>query len=151
MPDGGQRGHIQARQPGMAGGHPRLQLSGTCDGKTAGGRPGGQREHVRALHLGAPQQDLGQDLPLQQQHRLAPLAHIAKLLDGVRHVLVPPAVMAQRAMPAQSSHVSGVQLSHAPEADQMTPERAGSVQQGQMAFPSPLTCRHPRLARKSRL
>ena len=65
--------------------------------------PGWQREDIGALDLGAAQQDLGEDLVLQQLHRLAPLAHVPPLLYGVGHVLVPPAVVLQRAVPARQS------------------------------------------------
>ncbi len=69
----------------------------------SGDSPGRQGEDVCALDFGAAQQDLGQDLVLQQHHRLAPLAHVPPLLDGVGHMLVPPAVVLQRTMPAHDS------------------------------------------------
>lgn len=63
--------------------------------------PGWQGKHISTLHFGAPEKSARENLALQQQHRLPPLADIAELLDGVGHVLVPPAVVAHRRMPAQ--------------------------------------------------
>ena len=62
--------------------------------------PGGQRQHIGALHLGATQQHLVQDLVLQQAHGGPPLAHVPPLLDGVGDEPVPPAIVLQRSMPA---------------------------------------------------
>lgn len=52
------------------------------------------------MDLGAPQKGLLQDLGLQQPHGLPPAAHIPILLDGVGHILVPPAVVNQWRVPA---------------------------------------------------
>ena len=76
-------------------------FSGSCS-RTNSGRsiPGGQGQHVCALDLGAPEQDAGEDVVLEHQHGPAPVAHVAKLLDGVGHVLAPPAVVRHGAVPA---------------------------------------------------
>ena len=66
--------------------------------------PGRKGEDIGALDFSAAQQNLGQDLVLQQQHGLAALANVPPLLDGVGHVLVPPAVVVQRAVPVCSAH-----------------------------------------------
>ena len=64
--------------------------------------PGREGQDVSALHLGPTQERLLQDLRLQQPHGLPPIPDIPVLLDGVCNVLVPPAVVGQRGVPARN-------------------------------------------------
>ncbi len=73
--------------------------------------PWGQRKHIRTLDFGPPQQRLFQNLCLQQPHGLPPTSHVPILLDGVGHVLVPPAVVHQGGMTAATMDCEPLSLS----------------------------------------
>lgn len=63
--------------------------------------PGGEGQDISALHFGAAQQNLVQNLILEQLHGGPPLRHVPPLLDGVGHITVPPAVVLQSPMPEE--------------------------------------------------